>query len=94
MDTLPVSVTVHVIGRVQGVGFRAWAGAEARGLGLSGWISNDPDGSVRAVLTGREEAVSLMLERLRVGPPAARVDRVLTEPADPDDSPSDFRVAG
>ncbi|MER2510271.1 acylphosphatase [Amaricoccus sp.] len=92
MDNLPASVAVHVIGRVQGVGFRAWMAAEARGLGLSGWAANDPDGSVRAVLTGREEAVTLMLDRLRVGPPAARVDRVLTEPADPDDSPSDFRV--
>ncbi len=94
MDTLPVSVAVHVLGRVQGVGFRVWTGAQARALGLSGWVANDPDGSVRAVLTGREEAVALMLDRLRVGPPAARVDRVLTAPADPDDSPSDFRVTG
>ncbi|TPE52993.1 acylphosphatase [Amaricoccus solimangrovi] len=92
METKPVSVTVHVIGKVQGVGFRAWTERVARGLGLTGWVGNDPDGSVRAVFTGTDEAVNAMLDRLREGPPAARVDRVTTEAADPADTEYDFRV--
>jgi acylphosphatase len=33
-------------GRVQGVGFRATARHLARGFALSGWVRNEPDGSV------------------------------------------------
>lgn len=94
MDSALVSVSVHVLGRVQGVGFRAWTAYEAKALGLTGWVGNDPDGSVRAVFTGREEAVTVMLERIRQGPPMARVTRVLTEPADPADTHYDFRITG
>lgn len=92
MDDAPVSVAAHIIGRVQGVGFRAWALGEARSLGLTGWVANEDDGSVRAQLTGRGAAVILMIERLRQGPTLARVERVITEPADPDDSDDDFRI--
>ncbi|PZQ47740.1 MAG: acylphosphatase [Rhodovulum sulfidophilum] len=92
METKPVSVTAHVIGKVQGVGFRAWTERVARGLGLTGWVGNDPDGSVRAVFTGTDQAVNAMLSRLREGPPMARVDRVTTAPADPDDTEDDFRI--
>lgn len=92
MDDVPVSVAAHIIGRVQGVGFRAWVEREARGLGLTGWVANEADGSVRAQLTGRGAAVILMIERLRQGPPLARVERVITEPADPHDSHDNFRI--
>lgn len=92
METNPVSVAVHVIGRVQGVGFRAWTERVARGLGLTGWVGNDPDGSVRAVFTGTDQAVNAMLERVGEGPAAARVDHVTTSPADPKDTEDDFRV--
>lgn len=95
MDNVPVSVTAHIIGRVQGVGFRLWTEREARGLGLSGWVANEADGSVRVVLTGRRSAVTLMLDKLRQGPPMAKVDRVVSEPADPeDDDDEGFRIIG
>jgi acylphosphatase len=92
MESKPVSVTAHVIGDVQGVGFRDWTMRVARGLGLTGWVGNDPDGSVRAVFTGSDEAVNLMLERIRKGPDGAHVERVTTAPADPDDTEEGFRV--
>ena len=92
METKPVSVTVHVIGKVQGVGFRAWTEQTANGLGLTGWVGNDPDGSVRAVFTGTDEAVNAMLGQLRGGAPGSKVERVTTAPADPDDTEQGFRV--
>lgn len=92
METNPVSVAVHVFGKVQGVGFRAWTERVARGLGLTGWVGNEPDGSVRAVFTGTDQAVTAMLERVKEGPAGARVDRVATSPADPRDTEEDFRV--
>jgi acylphosphatase len=75
------SVRLRIIGRVQGVWFRGWAVDQARELGLSGWIRNRADGSVEALLAGPESRVRSMVERCRRGPPAARVDRVIEEPA-------------
>ncbi len=39
-------------GRVQGVGFRFSAIHLARPLGLTGWVRNEPDGSVTAEIQG------------------------------------------
>jgi acylphosphatase len=76
-----VSIRLHIEGRVQGVWYRGWAVAQARDLGLSGWVRNRQDGSVEALVSGAETSVRAMIERCRRGPPAARVDRVLEEPA-------------
>ena len=84
-------VHVRASGRVQGVFFRAEARARAESLGLSGWIRNEPDGSVAAVFAGEPERVDSMVEWCRRGPAGARVDEVeVTERAD---EPGDgFRV--
>ena len=75
---------VRVTGRVQGVFFRAWAQGHARDLGVSGWIRNCPDGSVEAHLTGEEDAVARMIERMRSGPSNARVDELVVEDSEPE----------
>lgn len=76
-----ISVRLRIQGRVQGVWYRGWAVAEARELGLSGWVRNRQDGSVEALLSGPEKAVRTMIESCYRGPPAARVDRISEEPA-------------
>jgi acylphosphatase len=73
---------VTIRGRVQGVGYRAWVEYEARAGGLEGWVRNRRDGSVEAVFAGSPEAVADMVARCRHGPPSARVEAVLDEPAD------------
>jgi acylphosphatase len=65
-----------VMGRVQGVGFRYFVLREAMSLGLNGWVANTPDGSVRCVAEGPRPSLEALLERLRLGPPAAMVERV------------------
>ena len=77
-----ISIRLRVEGRVQGVWYRGWATDRARQLGLSGWVRNRRDGSVEALLLGDEKAVRTMIEDCRRGPPAARVDRIIEEPAD------------
>ena len=74
-----VSHHVIITGRVQGVFYRAWAQAQARELGVSGWIRNCPDGTVEANLAGEEEAVARMIQRMGEGPSNARVDAVTVE---------------
>ena len=76
------SVSFHVTGRVQGVSFRAWTEHEARRLGLAGWVRNREDGGVEGVAAGPESAVDALMERLREGPRAARVDDVRVSAAD------------
>jgi acylphosphatase len=78
-----IAVRARITGRVQGVWFRAWTKAEAEARGLSGWVRNEPDGSVAALIAGPEDAVGEMVAALHGGPPRARVDAVEVEPADP-----------
>lgn len=58
------------------MGFRWFVVTEAERLGLAGWVRNNPDGSVELEAEGREESLAILRERVRVGPPAARVDSV------------------
>ena len=63
-------------GRVQGVFFRDSTRREAERRGVSGWASNESDGSVAVVLEGAPDAVEAMLQFLRAGPGHASVSSV------------------
>lgn len=65
-----------VRGRVQGVGFRVHVRRAARGLGLTGWVANEPAGRVRCVAEGSRAALERLLQVLRDGPPGAWVEEV------------------
>ena len=58
---------------MQGVFFRDSTRREAERRGVSGWASNEPDGSVVVVLEGSPDAVDAMLAFLRAGPGHASV---------------------
>ena len=76
-------VKLQVKGRVQGVYYRASTLEQARSLRLAGWVRNAADGSVEALIAGSPAAVAEMLRLSHHGPRFARVDRVVTEAADP-----------
>jgi acylphosphatase len=88
------AMLVRIEGRVQGVSFRVWTRDEAERLGLTGWVRNENDGSVAALITGSDAAVSTMLQRFRLGPGGASVTSVTSEEADPDQAPTSFRITG
>ena len=52
-------VTLHaqIFGKVQGVFFRDYTKRKADELNLVGWVRNIPDGTVEAVISGRESGV-------------------------------------
>ena len=84
-------VRARVFGTVQGVSYRVWTRSEAMRLGLTGWVRNERDGSVAALIAGTNAAVTAMIERLWQGPRGALVSKVDIEEA-ADDAPADFRI--
>ncbi len=78
-----------VTGRVQGVGFRAATAAQARQLGVCGWVRNLADGRVEVLAWG--DQLDQFEAWLRHGPALARVDDLVSEPA-PGESGQDFRL--
>ena len=75
-DSPECRVLATIAGRVQGVGYRAWAQAQAEALGVRGWVRNRSNGDVEALFCGPPLAVQKLCARLMRGPPAARVDHV------------------
>ncbi|TAL77492.1 MAG: acylphosphatase [Burkholderiaceae bacterium] len=73
------TVSARITGHVQGVGFRAATVRQAHLLGITGWVRNNSDDSVEALLQGPHEQIDRMLSWLLVGPPAARVKEVVNE---------------
>ncbi|AHM03928.1 Acylphosphate phosphohydrolase, putative [Roseibacterium elongatum DSM 19469] len=80
MNTEVKSMMVSVTGRVQGVGFREWTRREATRRGVVGWVRNERDGSVSALIEGAPEAVDAMLAAMNSGPLRARVDHLSAMP--------------
>jgi acylphosphatase len=80
------SARLRIIGRVQGVGYRAWMMQRAGRLGLRGWVRNRTDGSVEALVIGEDNAVARMIEACREGPFGARVSDLAISDAEDDGS--------
>lgn len=80
-------------GVVQGVGFRYAMMAQARLLGVAGWVRNRRDGSVEAMVAGDADQLEQMLEWARRGPAGAVVADVMVESAGGDhDNFADFEL--
>jgi len=88
-----IRADIVVRGRVQGVFFRASAQQEALALGLTGEISNLPDGAVEAVVEGERRAVDDFVAWCKRGPPAARVEEVRVKIGKPRDEFRTFTIA-
>jgi acylphosphatase len=82
-----------VSGRVQGVSYRASTAAEARRLGLAGWVRNRPDGSVELEVEGPADRVAALLAWCDRGPPGARVTGVQVDELTPTGVETSFSIA-
>jgi acylphosphatase len=69
---------------VQGVFFRDTARRQADTAGVSGWVTNRPDGAVEAVFEGEPEAVETMVDFCRRGPSRAEVVDVEVSEEEPE----------
>jgi acylphosphatase len=74
---------VVVRGLVQGVFFRDSCRRQALDVGVGGWVSNEPDGTVRAMFEGSADAVEGLVAWMYDGPPNAVVEGVDVTEAEP-----------
>jgi acylphosphatase len=86
------SFKAFVHGRVQGVFFRASVETWAGELNLTGYVRNLPGDIVEVVAEGQKVQLKKLIERLKVGPPAARVDEVKVSWMDYKGEYTNFRI--
>ena len=69
-------MAMRIHGRVQGVFFRASAQGKATELGLTGFVQNEPDGTVYLEAEGNADALKELEKWAHRGPDRARVEKV------------------
>ena len=79
-------------GRVQGVFFRDTVRRRALAAGVAGWVRNNRDGTVEAVLEGDPGSVDRLVDFCHAGPRGAIVERVDVTDEQPEGT-TGFRVA-
>lgn len=84
----PTARRFVVSGRVQGVGYRAFAQFAARETGVTGWVRNLANGDVEAHVNGTPRQLDDFESRLRQGPRWGEVRSVTATEAVVSDDPS------
>lgn len=86
--------TMHVIisGKVQGVFFRDYTHRQAVALGLAGWVRNRSDGSVEAMIKGKKEKLTTMIDWFHVGSPLSMVSGVQADEVFPIEKLKGFEI--
>lgn len=80
-DTKIIRKHMKIYGHVQGVGFRFRASHAANGLGITGWVKNEWDGTVEMEVQGTEERINQMLTMIN------RSSYILMEQIDSEEIP-------
>ncbi len=70
-------IDIRVIGKVQGVFYRASAKMQADEMGLFGRVKNEPNGDVIIAVEGDEEKLTRFLHWCARGPRNAQVENVI-----------------
>lgn len=70
---MKIRAHVIVMGKVQGVFYRAETASKAKQLNVMGWVRNLPDGRVEAVFEGEEINVRKIIDFCKRGPQNAYV---------------------
>ena len=86
------SVRATVYGYVQGVLFRDFVAKQASELGLTGYVRNLPQGTVGVLAEGERKRLEKLISYLKVGPPAAMVEKVVTNWSEYSGSYSGFNI--
>ena len=80
-----------ITGNVQGVGFRYRASHAANGMGITGWVKNEWDGSVVMEAQGQPELINRMLVMINRSEYIV-IDRMLTKEIPLVDNETGFHI--
>jgi len=69
-------IILKIYGKVQGVFFRDSSRIQAQEFGLSGWVRNEPDETVRMMAEGEDKNLKKFIAWCKYGPDHAEVERV------------------
>lgn len=75
-------INIKVIGKVQGVFFRASTKAVADQMGVKGKVKNEKDGSVLIEAEASATILDMFVEWCEKGPEKANVEQVIVEEAE------------
>lgn len=89
-----MSRALHVTfrGRVQGVGFRYTTIELARSFPVTGWVRNQPDGSVELWAEGKEAALDSFLDAIQESRLGRLIDSQTVRPAAAEGAYHDFSI--
>lgn len=79
--------SIRVFGHVHGVGFRYNAQLRACDIGITGFVRNEPNGTVYIEAEGEPAVLDVFVEWCHQGSPFGKVERVIVE----DGTPKHFR---
>ncbi len=85
-------VELKIYGKVQGVFFRDSTRAKGEELHLSGWVRNEPDGTVQIVAEGADRDLNSMIEWCKYGPDHAVVEKVDVKWLEPSGESGGFKI--
>lgn len=92
IEPVALRARLFVKGKVQGVGYRAFAARIASQRGLCGGVRNLDDGRVELDVEGPKDQILILIEDAKKGPPASRVAAVEVEWCRATGRFSDFQV--
>jgi acylphosphatase len=89
---MDASIQISISGIVQGVGFRYFVKQTADQLGLTGWVRNEPDGTVSAIAEGEESMLKEFVHLIRIGNRLSTVSGVREQAGDWTGDFTDFQI--
>ena len=72
------NLEIIVLGRVQGVCYRAFVLHRANELNIKGYAKNLMNGNVKVIAIGEDNTMTIFITMLKEGPSMARVDDIQT----------------
>lgn len=86
------NLEIIVLGRVQGVCYRAFVLHRANELNIKGYAKNLMNGNVKVIASGENNSIDVFINLLKEGPSMARVDDIQTSEIIIGEEFSDFRI--